>query len=170
MKSALLLPLFLSGGTAFSPPARSSSIQRYQTGTTTMNQMALEVVDEDSTEGASTDPFDTYMATSDQKTIAIRDISTGSGTQTVGDSDSQMLQISFTSNFVESKFTANLKEFDVSSMVFKTGERRCLPGLEEGLKGMKVGGKRYVKVPPNRGYGSKLYLCMGCNSIIYRSI
>ena len=122
-----------------------------------MKQMALEVVDEDSTEGASTDPFDTYKATSDQKTIAIRDISTGSGTQTVGDSDSQMLQISFTSNFVESKFTANLKEFDVSSMVFKTGERRCLPGLEEGLKGMKVGGRRFVKVPPNRGYGSKLY-------------
>ena len=169
MKSALLLlPLFLSGGAAFSPPSssstRSSSIQnRYQTGTTTqMNQMALEVVDEDSTEGASTDPFDTYKATSDQKTIAIRDITTGSGTQTVGDSDAQMLQISFTSNFVESKFTANLKEFDVSSMVFKTGETRCLPGLEEGLKGMKVGGKRYVKVPPNRGYGSKLYLCMVC--------
>ena len=42
-------------------------------------------------------------------------------------------------------------------MVFKTGEQRCLPGLEEGLKGMKVGGTRKIKVPPNRGYGDNWF-------------
>lgn len=114
---------------------------------------ALEVVEG---EGTSTDPYDSYKATDEQTEVAIKDISTGSG-YTIGDDDSQLLQISFNAKFVESKFTANIKEFEVPSMVFKTGEQRCLPGLEEGIQGMKVGGVRKVRVPPNKGYGDNWY-------------
>jgi len=32
-----------------------------------------------------------------------------------------------------------------------------LPGYEEGLAGMKVGGKRIIRVPPNKGYGDEWY-------------
>ena len=114
---------------------------------------ALEVVDEDST---SSDPFDSYKATDEQKEVAIKDTSIGSG-YTIGEEENQLLQIKFTSKFVDGKFSANIKEFDVPSMVFKTGEQRCLPGLEEGIQGMKVGGTRKVRVPPNRGYGDNWY-------------
>ena len=157
----LVVPLLLNGVGAFAP---SSSIQRYQCSPTKMNSSPaapleaapLEVVNEEDGSAASSDPFDTYTATKDQKSIATRDLSVGSG-YTVGSDDAQLLKISFTSKFVESKFTANIKEFDTNDMVFKTGEQRCLPGLEEGLKGMKVGGTRLVKVPPNKGYGNNWY-------------
>ena len=150
VKSALFLPLLLSGAAAFAPSA-PSTIQRTQIF---VEAAALEV-DEDTT--TSTDPFDTYEATKEQRTIAIRDVSTGSG-YAVGETDDQLLRISFTSKFVgNKKKTANIKEFDVDSMVFKTGETRCLPGLEEGLKGMKIGGSRLVKVPPNKGYRDNWY-------------
>ncbi|KAL3761465.1 hypothetical protein ACHAW5_001395 [Stephanodiscus triporus] len=156
IKSALILQLLLSGVAAFAP-MMSTSIQRYQSTGTEMNQMfptssglELEVVDEIS------NPFDSYTPTDDQKEIAIKDIKIGSG-YTVGSEDAQLLQIKFTSKFVGSKFTANIKEFDVPSMVFKTGEQRCLPGLEEGIQGMKIGGTRSVRVPPNKGYGDSWY-------------
>lgn len=158
--STLILPLLLSGVSAFAPLlSASSSIQRHESVATKLNQMfpessALEVVEED--ESASGDPFDSYRASESQTVIATKDISTGSG-YTIGESDNQMLEIKFQAKFVESKFTGKIKEFDVPSMVFKTGQERCLPGLEEGIQGMKVGGVRKVKVPPNRGYGDNWY-------------
>lgn len=158
--SALLLPLLLNGVAAFAP--MPSGMQRCQSAATKMNQMfpesgsALEVEEESS----SADPYDSYRATSEQKTVAVKDIKTGSG-YTVGEDDGQLLQIKFAAKFVEGKFTANLKDFDVPSMVFKCGEQRCLPGLEEGIQGMKVGGTRKVRVPPNRGYGDNWYRGIG---------
>lgn len=112
---------------------------------------ALEVDKDD----ASADPFDLYEATSAQKTIATRDVKVGSGSA-VGEDEDQVLQIKFTAKFVDGKFSANIRDFD-GIMTFKTGEQRCLPGLEEGLEGMKLGGVRKVKVPPNRGYGDNWY-------------
>jgi FKBP-type peptidyl-prolyl cis-trans isomerase len=105
-------------------------------------------------------PFDSYDATSpSQKTIAIKDVSVGSGSEVVDakKSSSQLLQLQYTAKLMNSKFSANLKQFDTPSMVFQTGEQRCLPGLEEGIIGMKVGGRRLVRVPPNKGYGDNWY-------------
>ena len=152
IRSALVLQLVLSGVAAFAPTA--PSIKRYQSAGTEINQMfpsaGLEVV------GEGTDPFDSYTPSDEQKEIAFKDTNAGSG-YTVGEKDGQLLQIKFTSKFVGGKFAANIKEFDVPSMVFKTGEQRCLPGLEEGLRGMKVGGTRSIKVPPSKGYGDSWY-------------
>lgn len=159
VRSALLLPLLLGGARAFAPvPPGSSSVRKRQSADTRMNQMfpqssALEVADED---GSAADPYDAYAATDDQKEIAIRDTKIGTG-YAVGDAEDQLLEIKYTAKFVDGKFTANIREFDVPSTVFKTGESRILPGLEEGLMGMKVGGVRKVKVPPNKGYGDGWY-------------
>jgi hypothetical protein len=42
-----------------------------------------------------------------------------------------------------------------TSFAFIEGERRVIPGWEQGLMGMKVGGKRRLIVPPGNGYGSE---------------
>ena len=50
-------------------------------------------------------------------------------------------------------------EFDSSfkrnqPFVFQIGLRQVILGWEKGLMGMKVGGKRTIKIPPELGYGS----------------
>ncbi len=144
--TAVVLALLATGAGAFAP---ASSVLRYPT----KMQSSLEVVED---EAAEADPYDGYETNFKQKKVATRDIKVGSG-YTVGESEGQLLKIKYTAKLMDSKFTADLKAFNVDDMVFKTGQQRCLPGLEEGIQGMKLGGVRKVRVPPNKGYGDQWY-------------
>lgn len=145
--TALVLALLLTGAGAFAP---ASSVQRYQTKMLS----SLEVVEDET--AAAADPYDAYETTFKQKKVATKDIKVGSG-YTVGETDGQLLKIKYTAKLMDSKYTADLKAFNIDGMVFKTGQQRCLPGLEEGIQGMQVGGVRKIRVPPNKGYGDQWY-------------
>lgn len=55
----------------------------------------------------------------------------------------------------------NGKQFDSSiggkPLPFKIGAHEVIPGWEDGVTGMKVGGKRQLKIPSELGYGAKGY-------------
>ena len=40
-------------------------------------------------------------------------------------------------------------------LVFQVGANSMVRGMEEGVVGMKVGGKRKLTIPPNLGYGTR---------------
>jgi FKBP-type peptidyl-prolyl cis-trans isomerase FkpA len=53
----------------------------------------------------------------------------------------------------------NGKKFDSSvgtgkPFAFNVGEGQVIRGWDEGIPGMKVGGKRQLRIPPELGYGS----------------
>lgn len=53
----------------------------------------------------------------------------------------------------------NGKQFDSSvgkqPFSFRLGAGEVIPGWDEGVAGMKVGGKRQLKIPPALGYGAQ---------------
>jgi FKBP-type peptidyl-prolyl cis-trans isomerase FkpA len=49
----------------------------------------------------------------------------------------------------------NGKRFDGSEITVTLGGNKTIRGWEEGLLGMRVGGKRRLIVPPHLGYGAK---------------
>lgn len=51
----------------------------------------------------------------------------------------------------------NGKEFDAGTFPFQIGAGRVIPGWEEGIAGMKVGGKRKLTIPPDLAYGPQGY-------------
>jgi FKBP-type peptidyl-prolyl cis-trans isomerase len=51
-------------------------------------------------------------------------------------------------------------------LVFTLGEKEVIEGLDRGIVGMKVGGKRRLTVPPNLGYGEQAFKDLPANSTI----
>ena len=58
---------------------------------------------------------------------------------------------------------SNGKQFDEGSISFRLGEQKVIPGWERGIMGMKVGGQRILKIPPQLAYGQR-----GAGTIIPR--
>lgn len=86
--------------------------------------------------------------------LSIQDKKVGDGPEAV---PGKTLTINYTGWFWENE---QKKKFDSSydrgkPFTFVLGEGQVVKGWDEGLKGMKVGGKRWMVMPPEYGYGEK---------------
>ena len=79
-----------------------------------------------------------------------RDIETGTGSIVHGKLDVKVHYTGWLTNGV--KFDSNTQ--DQEPIVVPLGRGRAIKGWDEGLDGMRVGGRRQLVIPPELGYGS----------------
>jgi peptidylprolyl isomerase len=86
------------------------------------------------------------------KSLKVKDIVVGKGPVA---KNGQQVSIQYVG-----KLYANGKEFDSSwsrgaqPFSFNLGAGQVIPGFDQGVKGMHVGGRRIVIIPPALGYGA----------------
>lgn len=99
-----------------------------------------------STDDASAeDPFESYKPGSE---LAWKDTKVGEG-DVVEEGD--VLTVAYTGYLWR-----NRQEFGKNEgLTFKLGGGNVMPGFDEGVRGIKEGGKRIIRVPPKLAYGDK---------------
>jgi FKBP-type peptidyl-prolyl cis-trans isomerase len=85
------------------------------------------------------------------KDLLMQEVTVGKGKEAV---DGKTVSVNYRGTFMDGK------EFDSSysrnkPFDFKLGAKEVIDGWDIGVKGMKVGGKRILVVPPQMAYGEK---------------
>ncbi len=78
--------------------------------------------------------------------------------ETVGDGDEATAGKNVTVHYVGVSWSTG-EQFDASwdrmePFQFGLGRRQVIQGWDDGVQGMKVGGRRRLTIPPHMGYGS----------------
>lgn len=82
--------------------------------------------------------------------LVIEDLTLGEGPEA---SKGQRVTVHYTGWLTDgSKFDSSLDRND--PFAFGLGRGQVIPGWDEGVAGMKVGGKRKLTIPPHLGYGA----------------
>ena len=79
--------------------------------------------------------------------------------ETVGDGDEAIIGKRVVVHYVGVAWSTG-EEFDASwdrgeTFDFRLGAREVIEGWDRGVKGMRVGGRRRLTIPPELGYGSR---------------
>ncbi|HYB97030.1 MAG TPA: FKBP-type peptidyl-prolyl cis-trans isomerase [Vicinamibacterales bacterium] len=99
------------------------------------------------------------MADSGIKELQIQDVTAGSGTEARA---GRVVKVHYTGWLYDAsagdkrgnKFDSS-KDHGGQPFEFSLGAREVIPGWDEGVAGMKVGGKRVLTIPPHLGYGAR---------------
>jgi len=98
------------------------------------------------------------MADSGIKDLQIVDVVTGAGADA---RPGRMVRVHYTGWLYDAaKPDKRGNKFDSSKdsgqpFEFNLGAREVIPGWDQGVAGMKVGGKRLLTIPPDMGYGAR---------------
>jgi len=127
----------------------------------------LETVDKDGnvikpTDNATTSITPTTATSSTEEQLIIEDLVIGTGEEAkIGNT----VKMDYVGTLTDgTKFDSSIdrnEPFD-----FTIGENSVIQGWEQGIPGMKVGGKRRLTIPPGLGYGSSANGSIPANSTL----
>jgi FKBP-type peptidyl-prolyl cis-trans isomerase FkpA len=83
--------------------------------------------------------------------LIIEELSVGDGDEATA---GQNVTVHYTGWLTDGTKFDSSKDRD-EPFAFPLGARRVIAGWDEGVQGMKVGGKRKLTIPPDLGYGSR---------------
>ncbi len=84
--------------------------------------------------------------------LVIEDIIVGSGAEA---KQYDILTVDYTGKLEDGKVFDSSKNPGRDPFRFTVGAGQVIKGWDEGIVGMKVGGKRKLTIPPEMGYGSR---------------
>ena len=84
--------------------------------------------------------------------LSIIEVAPGSGNAAVAGNTATVTYTGWL--YSATKADAKGAQFDSGSFSFKLGAGTVVPGFDQGVTGMKVGGKRTVIIPASQGYGA----------------
>jgi FKBP-type peptidyl-prolyl cis-trans isomerase FkpA len=94
--------------------------------------------------------------------VYVKDITVGDGADAV---ENKVLSVRYQGWLADgTRFDHNLAPRAVFQLVL--GQRRVIEGWEQGIPGMKVGGKRLLVIPPSLGYGTSANGPIPANSVL----
>lgn len=89
------------------------------------------------------------MAQSEATELVIKDLEVGEGAEATAGAT---VSVHYTGTLTDgSKFDSSLDRGEPFSFVLGAG--KVIPGWDQGVAGMKVGGKRELTIPPDLAYG-----------------
>lgn len=92
--------------------------------------------------------FDEYSQTDPDQDLAYEDT-------LIGTTDGVAMEGKFVTVAYKGQLMSNMKVFDEGQISFRLGDNKVIKGWDRGLIGMKVGGKRILKIPPQLAYGDR---------------
>lgn len=92
--------------------------------------------------------FVEYSQSNPNQQLAYKDNSPGEG---IGAESGQVLTVAY-----KGRILSNGEQFDQGeNYSFRLGGGRVMPGWEEGIVGMRVGGMRTLRIPPRLAFGDR---------------
>ncbi len=130
-------------------PADTVAVDTTEAATSTPDPAAAPTP---TTSAPAPDPAIPFPTGAAPKTLVIKDLKIGTG-PVAKDGDSVSV------NYVGAAFS-DQKTFDSSfprgePFVFTLGAQEVIAGWDQGVAGMKVGGRRMLVIPPDLGYGEQ---------------
>ena len=101
---------------------------------------------------ATTDPEIPFPSGGAPTKLVVKDLKTGTGPEAkAGDT----VTVNYVGAALSDRTTFDSSFTRGEPFVFPLGGRQVIPGWDQGVAGMKVGGRRLLVIPPDLGYGAQ---------------
>ncbi len=114
------------------------------------------------TESTATNPSNAQSSPAAEPKVEMEDLVVGKGTEAVS---GKTITVHYTGTLKDgTKFDSSVDRKE--PFTFSLGAGQVIKGWDQGVAGMKVGGKRKLTIPPELGYGANTVGAIPANSTL----